>query len=344
MSEGYINPALLPIYDPAFVPDYEMSAVFDPELGIHEVNGTRSESYGTSEFTAHAEFYCPWKSRVEAQYHIMQKIYNAPPYYFAYYLPAEVQSVQIGVLGAEGINRYLEDDTYQPQTLAKLTVEYKGLSRNGNLSLNEQLQPSLKMRQLPAWGYYWRSDGSPVLDNESPAIQEVQAKITRSIDGLRRIPAWFYELAGCVNNAPWIDALTGTTYLPGTLLFIPTNCDRTLTLARGDDDSIWKIGFELNWNPIGWNNYMRPNGVDTMMKNNALVCFYPYKLFPTLGADLGNLEEENWYNYSYIAHMVDDTNGRRFDVLVDRYGNVGWVYKDEMNSFPASMRYMIQVD
>lgn len=309
-------------------PVYNFRAWFKRALGLHEVNGTRSENYTISEFTAHVEFYCPWMNRVDAQYEIMSTVYNAPPGYFNYYFPAEVQSVQVSVLGAEGINRYLPKDSYQPQTMAKLSVEYKGLSRNGNLSLSEQLQPSLKMRQLPAWGYYWRSDGSPVLDNESPAIQEVQAKITRSIDGLRRIPSWFYSLAGCVNNAAWVDYLTGVTYLPGTLLFVPTNCDRTLTRARGDDDSIWKIAFELNWNPIGWNNYMRPNGVDTMMKNNALVCFYPFKTFPTLGADMNYLEEENWYNMAYSVELVDDVAGVPYTVFVDEVGGVfveeGW--------------------
>ncbi len=302
------------------------NAKFLPSLELHEVNGTRSETYGFSEFQAHAEYYCPWHKRVLAQAYIYTTIYNAPIDYFKIYYPAEVMNVQIGVLGAEGINRYLPDDSFQPHTMAHLTVDYKGFARAGNLSLQEQLQPTLKMRQLPSWGYYWRSDGSPVLDNESPAIQEVQAKITRNIDGLRRIPGWFYRLAGCVNNAAWMDGLTGTTYLPGTLLFSPTNCDRTITRARGDDDNIWKIAFELNWNPIGWNNFMRPNGIDTMMKNNSLVCFYPYKPFPTLGTDMQDEEMKNYYSYRYKAILVEENTGLTYIIDVGEDGSVAVEY------------------
>ena len=289
---------------------------------IHEVNGSRSEQYTTTEFTAHVEYTCPWDMRVQGGNEIMSACYNAPVDYYMYFMPAEAQSVQISVWGAEGLNVPLAVDTYQPYTLAKLSVDYKGFARPGNVQIQEQVQPSFKMRQLPSWGYYWRSDGSPVLDNESPAIQEVQTKISRTFSGLHFIPEWFYNLAGSVNDALWTDQITDMTYLPGTLLFVPTNFDRQITMARGDEDYNWTIAFELNWNPIGWNNFNRPNGVDTMMKRGSQVCFYPYKDFSTLGSDLFDISSENCILWSFIVDQIDERNGLPYTLWVDRLGNM----------------------
>ncbi|NLW46884.1 MAG: hypothetical protein GXY86_06075, partial [Firmicutes bacterium] len=199
---------------------------------IHEVNGSRSETYSPTEFTAHVEYTCPWELRVDGQYALLRAVYNAPVTYFRRYLPAEAQNVQVSLFGAAGGQTNLQVDTFQPYPLAKLAVDYKGFARPGAPTIQEQVQPSFKMRQLPSWGYYWRSDGSPVLDNEAPAIQEVQVKINRTFDGLRFIPSWFYDLGGCVNNAPWLDIITGITYLPGTLLFVPSNLSKSVSYAR----------------------------------------------------------------------------------------------------------------
>lgn len=289
---------------------------------LHEVNGSRSESYTTTEFTAHVEYTCPWFMRVQGGNELMAAVYNAPIEYYKYFMPAEAQSVQVSVWGAEGVNVPLAVDTYQPYTLAKLSVDYKGFARPGNIQIQEQVQPSFKMRQLPSWGYYWRSDGSPVLDNESPAIQEVQTKISRTFSGLHFVPDWFYNLAGSVNDALWTDQITNMTYLPGTLLFVPTNFDRSITMARGDEDYNWTIAFELNWNPIGWNNFNRPNGVDTMMKRGSQVCFYPYKDFSTLGSDLFDISSENCILWSFAVDQIDERNGLQYTLGVDRLGNM----------------------
>ena len=307
------------VFSEDFVPKYLYHSTL-PSY-IHEVNGSRSENYTTTEFTAHVEYTCPWNLRVSGQFALMQAVYNSPVTYFEWFMPAEAQSAQISVWGAEGVNVALAEDTFQPYTLAKIAVEYKGLARPGNFQIQEQVQPSYKMRQLPSWGYYWRSDGSPVLDSESPAIQEIQTKISRTFSGLHFIPSWFYELGGCVNNAHWMDQITKVVYLPGTLLFVPTNFDRTITWARGDEDYNYTIAFELNWNPIGWNNFRRPSGVDTMMKNGAQVCFYPYKDFSALGSDMFTVGLENSILYSFAVSLIDERNGLPYTIFVDEFGN-----------------------
>lgn len=269
--------------------------------GVFEVNGSRSETFAQFDFTARAEFTCSWEDRFAKADALMGTIYNYPARegsdgFYSRYYPAQVTNVSVNTWGAEGITTStVTPPVWQPYTLAHLQVDYKALARPSNWNIQETVVPTLSMRQLPSWGFYWRSDGSPVLDTESPALMQVQAKITRHINGIRKIPEWFYTLAGGVNENSWTDSVTNISYLPGTLLFNPSNMDRTITLARGDDDNIWNIAFDLSWNPIGWNNFQRPHGVDMMMYDEAPVYLYPTYTFPRLL--LSDYDDESLVDY-----------------------------------------------
>lgn len=259
---------------------------------VYEINGSRTETFGQFEFSAKAEFCCRWDDRGTIVTELSKTVYNFPALdadnnfnsYYSTYYPAHVTGINVAPFGAEGVYEDTGDKTpvWQPHTLAKLSVDYKAIARPSNWTIQETVTPALSMRQLPTWGYYWRSDGSPILDAEAPAIMQIQAKISRHINGIHKIPEWFYDLAGSVNLRGWTDAITGVSYLPGTLLFNPSSMERNITLSPDDDDTLWNISFELSWNPIGWNNFQRPHGVDMMMYNGAPVYMYPVYDFPTL--------------------------------------------------------------
>lgn len=288
--------------------------------GIYELNdGSKSEIYSITEFTATQSFICDWHMRYP-YVEVLRDLIYAPDNckaveretgkdergnvthasfmensYFNYYLPAQVQSIQVSVLGPEGCPGY---DTitwidqygqahgitqYQRYTKAKITVSYKGLARPSTATLDQTVTPQVQMRRIPPFGHYWLSDGSLVLDKEAPGKQEIKLKIQRTMSNVRAVPPVFFDLAGCVNGDPVHDALTGLTFPAGTLLYMPTNMQKKMTSAIGDDDRLWNFGFELNYNPIGWNRFQRPHGIDTMMRNGVLVNLYPHADFSLLG-------------------------------------------------------------
>lgn len=288
--------------------------------GIYELNdGSRSERYSITEFTASMSFICDWKDRYSYVEVLRDSVYapdncemwvhtdydpsTGDPIthlymrnsYFNYYLPAQVQDIQISVLGAEGgpgydtlqwidRNKVLHDvEQYQKFTKAKLSVSYKALARPSSATLDQTVTPQVQMRKLPPFGFYWLSDGSLVLDKEAPGKQEIKLKIQRTMSNVRSVPPVFFDLAGSVNADPVFDALTGMTFPAGTLLYMPTNMQKKMTSAIGDDDRLWNFGFELNFNPIGWNRFQRPHGVDAMMFNGIPMNLYPYKDFNLLG-------------------------------------------------------------
>ena len=291
---------------------------------IYEVNGARQETYTPTEFTAHTEYICPWPERYLYKESVMGSVFNAyPPInaagnvdfstaipsYWNHYYPAVVTQVSIAPLGPEGVTVTPANGaplTFQPYTVAKLSVDYKGRARAGNATLQETVTPSLSARTLPSWGYYWRSDGSPVLDREAPGLQEVKASIQRHLTGIRRVPSWFFSLAGCVNYNPWTDLMTNISYLPETLLFIPTTMERQVTMDRSDDDFVWDISYEIMWNPVGWNNFRRPHGVDCMMYNGEPVVLYTVKPFETLLVNPNAIEADQMMGEPYRVHLVDN--------------------------------------
>jgi len=206
---------------------------------IWEENGSRSETFAQFEFTANVSYHCRWDDRFALADWLSHTVYNNPAessdysnanpstvYYNSYY-PAQVMSIQVNTLGAEGKTAYSRQDPLsqgwlidlplQPYTLAKLQVTYKGRARPSPVALKQTVTPSTGMRQLPSWGFYWRSDGSPVVDAESPAIQENGLKLSRTLSGVRRVPQWFLGLTGCINANAWTDHITGMNFLPGML-------------------------------------------------------------------------------------------------------------------------------
>ena len=290
--------------------------------GICEVNGTRQESYGTTEFTATKEYLCDWDKRFDYIEVLRETVYPYEDYtysverdvtkvlpdgtrvtspvtyitnsYWNYYMPAFAQNISVSPLGAEGagydavpiINESGElyyETNMQKYTKAKLTVSYKGLSRLSSATLDQTLTPQITYRKLPPFGFTWLSDGAQVVDKEAPGKQETKLKIQRTLNNIRCVPNIFFELAGCVNDALVVDWLTEMTFPAGTLLYMPTNMTKRMTSAIGDDDRLWNFSFELNFNPIGWNRFQRPHGIDTMMFNGVPADLYPYANFELLG-------------------------------------------------------------
>ena len=360
-----------------------------------EVNGTRSETYTSTEFSAHVEYYCAWHLRYECVEYLRKAIYNAIPTnftmqeigtsinahtgkmnyassvvldtiltnnYYSYYLPAKPTSISVSVLSPEGVtvkptplwgdwasNVDGEAYTYehtpmQPYTLAKLAVDYKGLARAANGTLQQQMAPSMTYRTIPPFGFYWHSDGSMVLDKESPAIPEVKLKITRSFQNVRNIPTKFFTLAGHINSNTWTDKLTKMTFKPGTLLYMPTSLDKNITYVPEDDDYLWNLSFELSWNPIGWNSFRRPIAgeyrKDQMMYNGK-----SYKIFPTASfdgldynpaeefdesAESGQTNTSMWNCYPGYTAWLQLYDGSTFVLEVNNYGTVRYVAGPEL--------------
>lgn len=332
-----------PSFPEDLYPEFTTYYSFLPQQ-IAEINGSRSENYSTTEFTSKVEYACKWDDRYIYADYLMGRCYNhtindlridADSYgeraagnhrrnYYNDYFPAMPTAVQVSTFGAEGVSVTSAVNltpSFQKYTMAKISVDYKGLARPGLLSLQQTTTPTFGMRQLPSWGYYWRSDGSPVLDAEAPAVQEPQAKIQRNLSGIRNIPWWFFSLSGCTNINAWSDLVTGISYLPGTLLFQASNMERSITMARGDDDYLWNISFEIAWNPIGWNNFRRPHGVDSMMCKNSAVYLYPPVLYPTLLVDPNNPDDSQFISDAYNVCLQRD-DGSLYMIHVNKYGVV----------------------
>lgn len=317
-----------------------MSRVYDATLpdGLFEINGSRTETYNDTEFNAHIEYVCVWEYRNWYVSVLHDKVY--PKYlpiladgttdtsYYNWYYPAQAISCSVSNMGAEGVTvapaynaesqAYFETH-YQSYTRAKISVDYKGIARPGAWSVQESITPTYSGRQLPSWGFYWRSDGSPIMDNETPFIQELMIDINRTITGVRQLPWWFYGLGGKTNFNAWTDVFTGEAFLPDTLLFIPSSLQRQITYNRSDDDNIWSIGFSLKYNPIGWNSFRRPHGVDMMMRNGAPVFLYGKGVFPNLCVT----PEDVMAGEPYTV-IVENENGTQQNFQVDSYGNVTW--------------------
>jgi hypothetical protein len=245
----------------------------------YEITGSRTESYNVLGMSAKVSIVCPWNTRYEVMQGISQTKYPLPNGASNFYLAAYPKSFEVSVFEEKGSSSDVYSVSY---TKAKIDVSYECRSKYNERSITETLTPILNMRRLPAWGFYWRSDGSPILDDQAPAILNVQAKITRQCTGCQKIPVWFYDYAGCVNDAPWLDKFTNNTYDTGTLLFIPSSLSKAITTNPTDEDNVWDIGYELMWNPVGWNNFMRPHGIDYMMFDGRRFYFYVEKSFSSL--------------------------------------------------------------
>lgn len=316
---------------------------------LSEENGTRSENYGTTEFTGNITFIGPWMGRNEVMAVLRHTVFPVTSdnviSYYGYYQPAFVQSISVQPVGLEGTHIITDYHTpLQPYTRAKYAVQYKGMTRPGNSTVQEQVTPSCHMRQIPSFGYYWYSDGAPVLDQEAPAVRGMMMSITRTISGVRVLPDFFFNLAGCVNSEAWHDAVLGRTFLPGTLLFIPSNIDRQMTFANDNDDYLWTFAYTLEWSPIGWNNFQRPHGVDTMMYSYPVfkkkwvasarkyikvlddwvgvpVQLYPAVPFPSMIFDPNDPDVSEWLMEEFYVDGID-YDGIMFEAYVDNFGAV----------------------
>ena len=253
---------------------------------VFEVPGSRTESYNRKEMTAKVTLTCPWDNRFEAMDAIHTTKYPFPSSAAPYLHPAYPKAIDVSVWEEKGSDIDVHEVSY---TLAKLEVTYHALARfNWDKSFSQTISPVLQMRRLPSWGFFWDSDDSPVLDEESPAMFAVQVKITRQYSGVPDVPQWFWDLAGCVNNAPWRERHTNSLLAKGTLLFIPASATKIQTMNPEERDSIWDVSFDLMWNPIGWNSFMRQNSIsvlsgiriDSMTFDNRPYYLYPEKSFP----------------------------------------------------------------
>ena len=312
--------------------------------GICEINGTRQESYTTTEFTATKEFVCDWKQRFEYIEVLRETVYNFESFtyvsglpgdeyhpvsgsliensYWNHYMPAFAQDIRVQPFGAEGVGyepvpilnqngEWYYETNIQKYTKARITVSYKGLSRLSSATLDQTLTPQVTYRKLPPFGYLWLSDGAQVLDKEAPGKQETKLKIQRTLNNIRSVPDVFFDLAGCVNDAPVVDWLSEMTFPAGTLLYMPTNMTKRMTSAIGDDDRLWNFSFELNYNPIGWNRFQRPHGIDTMTFCGTPVELYPYADFGLFGLNeqLGAVNEDDQrdqYASSPLTALYED--------------------------------------
>lgn len=310
-----------------------------PADGIYEINGSRTEQFSVTEFTAHTEYICPWGLRFQYIDKIMDSCFNADVSYdesgnfiadaacfYAVYYPALPTSVSCAPFGQEGYSvdageHGIAGKNFHPYTKAKISVDYKGNARAGSADLQETITPSQNLRTLQSWGFYWQSDGSPVLEKEAPGVQELQVTIQRTLSGIRVIPPWFYNLTGCVNANAWTDKLTGITYLPGTLLFIASNLSRQETMRRDDDDNVWSLSYEITWNPIGWNKARRPSGIDQMMRAGKVWLNYPVAFFPTLLVDPNEIGVYQMLGDPYVVGVIDP-RGNQMKILVHNDGSI----------------------
>ena len=253
---------------------------------VYELTGSRTETYTRREMTAKVTLLCPWETRFAEMEKIARTRYPLSPGAESYLHPAYPKSFDVSVWEEKGAASDVHAVSY---TMAKIDATYHCLARfNWDASFSQTITPTLQMRRLPSWGFYWATDGSPVLDEESPGMLAVQAKITRQYSGVQKVPQWFWDLAGCVNDAAWEEVHTGSMLQKGTLLFIPASAVKQLTVNPEERDNIWDVSFDLIWNPIGWNRFMRQNGItghagiriDQMVFNNLPYFMYPEKTFP----------------------------------------------------------------
>jgi len=253
---------------------------------VFEVPGSRTETYTRKEMTAKVTLLCPWSTRFAEMEKITRTRYPLPAGASEYLHPAYPKTLDVTVWEEQGSASDVHVVSY---TQAKIDATYHCLAKfNWDQSFSQTITPTLQMRRLPSWGFYWASDGSPVLDEESPTIFAPQAKITRQYTGVSEVPQWFWDLAGCVNNVAWTEIHTSSLLGAGTLLFIPAAAVKQMTANPEDRDPLWDVSFDLIWNPIGWNRFMRQNGVmiqagirtDQMIFNNSPYFMYPERPFP----------------------------------------------------------------
>jgi hypothetical protein len=243
---------------------------------VYEITGSRTEHYDRLSMTAKVTLISPWDSRYSCMVAISQTQYPLPIGALDYYYSSYPKSFDVSVWEEAGGKTDVDAVTY---TKAKIDVQYECRAKYNEKSVTESLTPILNMRRLSAWGFYWASDGAPILDDQAPAVLQVQAKIARQLTGWKKIPSWFFDLAGCVNDSTWTDTFTKISYDADTLMFIPSSMSKQVTTNPTDEDNIWDFSFELMWNPIGWNSSMRPHGIDFIMVNGSRYYNYPQKPF-----------------------------------------------------------------
>jgi hypothetical protein len=246
-----------------------------------EVPGSRTETYGLREMTAKVQLICDWADRYAIMQDICRTKYPLPPGATDYYWDSYPKSMSVSVWEEAGQEGDVYEVTY---TKAKVDVDYICKSKVPDSSVTETHTPILNMRRIPSWGFYWGSDGSPVSDEESPTVVNVQLKIQRQLTGCPFVPSWFMDLAGCINQNVWVDDITGVVHDRGTLLFMPSSASKQLTTNPEDVDNVWDISFEMMWNPIGWNRFQRPfaqstTGIDSIMWKGQPFNLYQEKPF-----------------------------------------------------------------
>jgi hypothetical protein len=226
----------------------------------YEITGSRTESYGRFEMTAKVTIVCPWENRDEVIDQVNRTPYPLPPIAAKQYYPAFPRTFEVSVWEESGKKTDIHEVSY---SLAKIDIHYTCKQRNSaEQSVTQTCTPVLNMRRLPSIGFTWLSDNSPLTDAESPAMLQIMLKITRQVTGLRAIPDWWWSLAGCVNSTKGTDHMTKQQFEAETILFIPSSASKQVTTNPDDMEPVWDIGYELMWNPLGWNRFMRLDGLE----------------------------------------------------------------------------------
>jgi hypothetical protein len=120
--------------------------------------------------TAKVTLISPWNSRSAEIMKITGTRYPLTAEASQYYFPAFPKTIDVSVWEEKGSESDTHAVTY---TKAKLDVSYQCWARaaaNLEESFTQTCTPIIQMRRLPSFGFYWATDGSPVLDEESPAM------------------------------------------------------------------------------------------------------------------------------------------------------------------------------
>jgi hypothetical protein len=130
----------------------------------------------------------------------------------------------------------------------------------GGLLYSEQIEGNARFLTMPHRNLYW-ADGSALATAEAPAVifRGLDWVFTRYNFAASSIPAWVFDLQGCVNDAPITSWRYNRTFAAGTLMYGTPLIATSATIAGSNG---FNLTLRLSYQPQGWNNFPRHGQVE----------------------------------------------------------------------------------
>jgi hypothetical protein len=151
-------------------------------------------------------------------------------------------------------------NSYIQYSRAKLVATYKAFARPSLYTISVAQTPQIEHRQLPSMGYRWKSDGSPIEEDQAPVCEERTELFDLTFSNCTVVPNWLWFYNNRVNEKEYKLALghgKTRTFPAKTLLFTVKSVVTKVTNTRAEQSGLWDITLSYLYDELGYNRFRR---------------------------------------------------------------------------------------